>query len=172
MEIFIPVTIFFLRNSKNIFCIVYSRQLNASFTKQKAESAWQESLLLSARRCVIRFLLERNISYRRSRCVDSLIWGDKYRRDTSLKNSSRRGPMASRVVRQESETNGSTRSGGSQAMGDRCGSILVFGGPHSRERHPSIPRGVCKVIVCIGRSNVPTRPFRLTLNRILTSDSH
>lgn len=36
---------------------------------------------------VIRFLLERNISYRYSRCVDSLIRGDKYRRDTSPKQT-------------------------------------------------------------------------------------
>lgn len=40
-------------------------------------------------RGVIRFLLECNISYRRSRCVNSLIRGDKYRRDTSPKQTAR-----------------------------------------------------------------------------------
>lgn len=45
--------------------------------------------VLFSRRGVIRFLLERNISYRRSRCVNSLIRGDKYRRDISPKQTTR-----------------------------------------------------------------------------------
>jgi len=46
-------------------------------------ASWQKRVAgapLDARaRSVIRFLLGPNISYRRSRCVDSLIRGDKYR---------------------------------------------------------------------------------------------
>lgn len=131
-------------------------------------SAWPKPLLLSARG-VIRFLLERNISYRCSRCVDSLIRGDKYRRDTSPKQTAR----AEDRWRRSSETRKwDKRIGeGRRATRDRRGSILAFGGPHSRERHPSLPRGVRGVIVCRAPAN-PARPFRLTPNQILTSGSH
>jgi len=70
-------------DSKNVF-----ETVGRIFHIAGGWSAWPKPLLLSARG-VIRFLLERNISYRRSRCVDSLIRGDKYRRDTSLKQTAR-----------------------------------------------------------------------------------
>lgn len=60
---------------------------------------WSSYLFIfSEARRVIRFLLERNISHRRSRCVNSLIRGDKYRRDTSPPNNPcARGPAATIV---------------------------------------------------------------------------
>lgn len=120
-------------------------------------------------RGVIRFLLECNISYRRSRCVNSLIRGDKYRRDTSPKQTQ----LARRTdgvgqVRQESETNDFGKEGSGGRRRTRF-YPSAFGGPHRRERHPSLPRGVRGVIVCPAPAPAnpvcpPARPFRLTPN--------
>lgn len=139
--------IFFSKNSENATI----RRLSLT-SLQRSWSAWSDSLLLSAR-SVIRFLLERNISYRHSRCVDSLIRGDKYRRDTSPKQTTRTVDR----WRWESETNGSERereARGQVTEGTNAVSILAFGETHRRERHPLLPRGVHGVIVC----RVPANP--------------
>lgn len=75
------------KDSKNMF-----ETVGRIFHMAGGWSAWPESL---SARGIIRFLLERSISYRCSRCVDSLIWGDKYRCDTSPKQTAHGGPMAS-----------------------------------------------------------------------------
>jgi hypothetical protein len=108
-----------------------------------SSASWQKRVAgapLDARaRSVIRFLLGRNISYRRSRCVDSLIRGDKYRAAIHHLNKQLARATAKRDEKQtrRGEKAGVARKRGRDEGQDGTDAVLSAGirwAPSRRER--------------------------------------